>query len=283
MTESFLIALREGFEAALVVAIVLAFVKRQAPEHAKAVWVGTLSALAVATAIGIVLQVTIDGLEYPARQRAFAVICLAAAALLTWMIFWMRKHSRALKGELEAKASEALVAGSAFTLAMVAFTAVLREGLETALFLLSVGTATESSDLVIGTLLGLAAATVLGVLIYQGSHRMNMRVFFKVTGALIIVFAAGLMAKAVLFLQVTGDLGISWDAVYNLTGIHWLTQESQVGRFLAGIFGWDPRPSIEQVVAFFGYLIPVGWLYFREPKPRAVEPAAAPEPVSTPA
>jgi high-affinity iron transporter len=283
MAESFLIALREGFEAALVVAIVLAFVKRQAPEHAKAVWVGTLSALAVATAIGIVLQVTIDGLEYPARQRAFAVICLAAAALLTWMIFWMRKHSRALKGELEAKAGEALVAGSAFTLALVAFSAVLREGLETALFLLSVGTATESSDLVIGTLLGLAAATGLGVLIYQGSHRMNMRIFFKVTGALIIVFAAGLMAKAVLFLQVTGDLGISWDAVYDLTGIHWLTQDSQVGRFLAGIFGWDPRPSIEQVIAFFGYLIPVGWLYFREPKPGVVEPAAVPEPVSAPA
>src|SRR6188472_2727213 len=111
MAESFLIALREGFEAALVVAIVLAFVKRQAPEHTRAVWVGTLAALLVATAVGIVLQLTIDGLEFPARQRAFAVICLAAAALLTWMIFWMRKHSRALKGELEAKASEALVAG----------------------------------------------------------------------------------------------------------------------------------------------------------------------------
>jgi high-affinity iron transporter len=280
VAESFLIALREGFEAALVVAIVLAFVKRQAPEHTRAVWAGTLGALGVAVAVGIILQVTIDGLEGTARLRAFAAICLAAAALLTWMIFWMRKHSRALKGELEAKAGEALVAGSAFTLAMVAFAAVLREGLETALFLLSVGTAADSVDLVVGTLLGLAVATVLGVLIYQGSHRMNMRAFFKITGALIILFAAGLMAKAVFFLQQTGDLGISWDAVYNLTGIHWLTVDTQVGRFLAGIFGWDPRPSIEQVVAYFGYLIPVGWLYFRDPKAGAAEAAAVPEPVS---
>jgi high-affinity iron transporter len=271
MAEAFLIALREGFEAALIVAIVLAFVKRQAPEQARAVWLGTFAALAASVAVGVILHITIDGLEFPARQRAFAAICLVAAGLLTWMIFWMRKHSRSLKGELEGKAGEALVAGSAFTLAMVAFSAVLREGLETALFLLSVGTGTDSGELVIGTLLGLAVATVLGVLIYQGSHKMNMRAFFKVTGALIILFAAGLMAKAVLFLQATGDLGISWDAVYNLTGVDWLTQETQVGRFLAGIFGWDPRPSIEQVVAYFGYLIPIGYLYFKEPK-------AAPKP-----
>jgi high-affinity iron transporter len=277
MAESFLIALREGFEAALIVAIVLAFVKRQAPEHARAVWLGTLAALAVSVLVGLILQITIDGLEYPARQRAFAAICLAAAALLTWMIFWMRKHSRSLKGELEGKAGEALVAGSAFTLAMVAFSAVLREGLETALFLLSVGAGADSSELVTGTLLGLAVAIVLGVLVYQGSHKMNMRAFFKVTGALIILFAAGLMAKAVLFLQVTGDLGISWDAVYDLTGISWLTQDTQAGRFLAGIFGWDPRPSIEQVIAYFGYLIPIGWLYFREPQPKVPLPEPVPE------
>jgi len=282
MAESFLIALREGFEASLVVAIVLAFVKRQAPEHAKAVWAGTLAALVAATAVGLVLHFTIDGLEYPARQRAFAAICLAAAGLLTWMIFWMRKHSRALKGELESKAGEALVAGSAFTLAMVAFAAVLREGLETALFLLSVSAGAESRDLVIGTLLGLAVATVLGVLIYKGSHRMDMRRFFQITGALIILFAAGLMAKAVLFLQATGDLAISWDAVYDLTSVEWLTQDHQVGKFLAGIFGWDPRPSIEQVIAFFGYLIPIGYLYFRDPQPRVPGPAPV-EPEATPA
>ncbi|MET0911736.1 MAG: FTR1 family protein, partial [Acidimicrobiales bacterium] len=148
MAESFLIALREGFEAALVVAIVLAFVRRQSPEHTRAVWLGTGGALVVSIVVGLILHATIDGLEGQARMRTFAIICLSAAALLTWMIFWMRKHSRALKGELEAKAGEALLEGSAFGLAMVAFTAVLREGLETALFLLSVSSGADAGEVV---------------------------------------------------------------------------------------------------------------------------------------
>ena len=279
MAESFLIALREGFEAALVVAIVLAFVRRQSPEHTRAVWLGTGGALAVSIVVGLILHATIDGLEGQARMRTFAVICLSAAALLTWMIFWMRKHARALKGDLEAKASDAIVAGSSFALAMVAFAAVLREGLETALFLISATSSADASQVIAGTLLGLAVATVLGVLVYQGSHRVNMRVFFQITGALIILFAAGLMAKAVMFLQASGDLSTGPD-VYDVTRYSWLTIETQAGRFLAGIFGWDPRPSVEQVVAYFGYLLPIGYLYFRKPKAAAPAPSTPPaEPV----
>jgi high-affinity iron transporter len=283
MAESFLIALREGFEAALVVAIVLAFVRRQAPEHTRAVWAGTVGALVVATVTGLILHMTIDGLEGVARLRTFAAICLVAAGLLTWMIFWMRKHSRALKGELEARASHALVTGSSFGLTMVAFAAVLREGLETALFLLSATSAADAGQVVAGTLLGLAAATVLGVLVYHGSSRVDMRRFFQITGALIILFAAGLMAKAVFFLQAAGDLSTVRDAVYDVTRYSWLTIDTEAGRFLAGIFGWDPRPSTEQVVVYFGYLLPVGYLYFRQPKaaaPEAVPPTPAPEPVT---
>jgi high-affinity iron transporter len=276
MAESLLIALREGFEAALVVAIVLAFVRREAPERAGAVWIGTASALALAVVVGIVLHATIDGLEGVARQRTFAGICLAAAALLTWMIFWMRRHARALRGELEGRAGSALASGSSLGLAVVAFAAVAREGLETALFLLSTSTATDGRDVVVGTLLGLAIATALGALVYRGSQFFDMRRFFVVTGALIILFAAGLLDRAVLFLQASGDIG-TWDnAVYDLTSYRWLTQQTQAGRFLAGIFGWDPRPSIEQVVAYLAFLLPVGYLYFRTKAPRT-----APSPVAT--
>src|SRR5687768_2302454 len=137
MGESLLITLREGFEAALVVAIVLAAARRGAnPEMGRWVWWGTAAALAVSAAVGIVLHVTIDGLEGEARANTFAAICLAAAALLTWMIFWMRNHARNLRGELEQKTAEA-VSKSGLALAFVAFAAVAREGLETALFLLS--------------------------------------------------------------------------------------------------------------------------------------------------
>jgi len=279
MGESFLIALREGFEAALVVTIVLAFVRRSAkPERARFVWLGTFAALATSAVVGLILHVTVDGLEGVARGRTFAGICLAAAALLTWMIFWMRTHARHMKAELEGRASEALD-GSGLALAGVAFLAVAREGLETALFLISTTTGSGEGEVITGTLLGLGVATALGVSIYHGSHRIDMRRFFQITGILIVVFAAGLLARTVLFLQSTGDLG-SWNfnGVYDLTGIRWLTQESQVGRFLAGIFGWDPRPSIEQVVVYLGYLIPVVWLYLRSDRPRKAAPAATDEP-----
>jgi high-affinity iron transporter len=273
VAESFLIALREGFEAALVVAIVLAFVRRRAPEHARSVWLGTAAALALSMVVGVVLHVTVDGLEGKARARTFALICLAAAALLTWMIFWMRKHARALKGELESKAGAAIASNSTFALAGVAFVGVAREGLETALFLLSTSSAANTSQLILGTFFGLIVAAALGVAIYHGSHLFDMRKFFLITGGLIILFAAGLLARTVLFLQSSGDLGSLNDAVYNLTGFRWLTQASQSGRFLAGIFGWDPRPSIEQVLAYLAYLIPVGVAYFRSPAAAAVRPA----------
>lgn len=275
MAESFLIALREGFEAALVVAIVLAFVRRQAPDKTRAVWLGTGAALVMATAVAVVLQVTVDGLEGVVRLRTFAAVCLAAAGLLTWMIFWMRTHARALKGELEAKATEALVAGSSLGLGLVAFAAVSREGLETALFLLSAGSAADTGEIVLGTLLGLGAAVLLGVAVYQGSQKVDLRHFFLITGGLIILFAAGLMAKAVFFLQAAGDLSTVHDAVYDVTRYAWLTVDTQAGRFLAGILGWDPRPSTEQVMAYLLYLVPVAYLYFRSPKPSlAVGPMA---------
>jgi len=278
MAESFLIALREGFEAALIVAIVLAFVRRQAPEQARAVWLGTGAAVALAIVVGIILDLTLDGLAGTARLRTFAVICVAAAALLTWMIFWMRSHARALRGELEGRAGVALASGSSMGLALVAFTAVAREGLETALFLLSTSVNSDGRDVIVGTLAGLAVAVVLGVGVYQGSHLFDLRKFFLVTGVLIILFAAGLVSRAVLFLQASNDLGSFDDAVYNLTRYPWLTQQSQVGRFLAGIFGWDPRPSIEQVVGYLGFLLPALYVLFKRPtsKPAAIGIAQAP-------
>jgi high-affinity iron transporter len=274
VAESFLIAVREGFEAALIVAIVLAFVRRQAPEQARAVWIGAACAVAVAAAVGLVLHVTVDGLEGDARQRTFAVICVAAAGLLTWMIFWMRRHARSLKGELEGRAGAALATGSRVGLALVAFAAVAREGLETALFLLSTTSANDGGAIAAGTLLGLTVAAALGVAVYHGSRHIDMRRFFLVTGALIILFAAGLLDRAVMLLQSTGDLG-SWNgAVYDLTDVDLLTTGTQVGRFLAGIFGWDPRPSLEQVVTYLAFLAPVTFLYLRPP-PAAARPAAA--------
>ncbi len=273
---SFLIALREGFEAALIVAIVLAFVKRGShPEMARSVWIGTFAALGLAGAVGIVLHLTLDGLTGDARSRTFAAICIAAAALLTWMIFWMRTNARHLKSELEGRASSAVMEHSAVGLAMVAFVAVAREGLETALFLISATAEDNSRSVVIGTLAGLALAVALGFVVYRGAHRFDMRRFFQITGGLIIVFAAGLVSKAIAFLQ-----GPTIDVVYNVSGLRWLTSQSEIGKFLAGIFGWDPAPSVLQFVGYWGYLIPALLFFFYDGTRRAAK--VAPTPAATP-
>jgi high-affinity iron transporter len=282
VSESLLITLREGFEAALVVAIVLAAVRRSdRPELARWVWYGTATAAALAVVVGWIIHVTLDDLTGVARSRSFAVICFAAAGLLTWMIFWMRAHARSLKGELEGKALAALHQ-SAFALGMVAFVAVAREGLETALFLISTTTSSSGHDVLIGGLIGLAIAAGLGVVVYHGSRVIPLRRFFQVTGVLIILFAAGLISRGVLFLQSAGDLGTVNNAVYNLTGQHWLTLDTQSGRFLAGIFGWDPRPSFEQVLVYLLYLVPVLFLFFWEgpTKPAQASKATSPSTVS---
>jgi high-affinity iron transporter len=277
MGESFLIILREGFEAALIVAIVLAYMRSIGRlDLAKNVWFGVFSAAACALVLGIILNTVVDGLEGQARMRTFAAIAAAAAVVLTWMVFWMRKQSRSIKGELQHAIDAALGAGNvARALFFVAFFAVLREGLETALFLIAAATGTGTGDILVGGALGLLGACALGLLVYQGGRRVPLAQFFKITGYLIIVFAAGLASKAVMFLQASGDIGTVNNAAYNLTGVHWLTQDSQVGKFLAGIFGWDPRPSVEQVVIWLLVVVPLAILFTRKP--------AAPAPAPTPA
>ena len=280
--EAFLITLREGFEAALIVAIVLAAVRRRDTGRlATWIWLGTGAAVVLSIVVGWILHVTIDDLVGVARLRTFALICIAAAALLTWMIFWMRKHSRSLKSDLEGQV-DAAVGQSAMALAGVAFLAVAREGLETALFLISTTTGDSDANVLVGALLGLAIAVALGVAVYHGSRVIPLRAFFQVTGVLIIMFAAGLLSRAVQFLQAAGDIDTIDNAAYNLTMFHWLTVDSEVGKFLAGIFGWDPRPSVEQVVVYLLYLVPVLVAFFwggrrRPARPVAAEPSPAAE------
>ncbi|MGI8576116.1 MAG: FTR1 family iron permease [Egibacteraceae bacterium] len=268
MGQTFLIMLREGLEAALIVAIVLAYLRRLGRRDLfGAVWWGTGAAGGVSLAAGIVLLLVFGGLDGAARMEAFGTVSLTAAAVLTWMIFWMRKQSRHLSGELRRQVDEAVAGGSStFAIAALAFFTVVREGLETALFLVAASLDGSATGPIAGALAGLAGAVGLGYLVYRGGRRIPMRAFFRTTGLLLIVFAAGLLAKAVFFLQAAGALGTLNGAVYDLTAIRSLTVDSQTGRFLAGLFGWDPRPSLEQVLAYLGYLVPVSILFLREPR-----------------
>ncbi len=257
MAESFLIALREGFEAALIVSIVLAVVARGGRRPRRAVWAGVGAAAVVSLVAGVGLRTWTNGLEGDARLRVFALIAFAAAGMLTWMVFWMRGHVAGMTSALREDTAAAIGAGSLLGLAGVTFVAVLREGLETALFLVAAATAADGRQVVLGTAAGLALAAALGWMVHASSRRLPMRAFFTTTGILLIVFAAGLVARGVQFLQAAGDLGSLDMAAYDLTNVSWLTIQTQVGRFLAGIFGWDPRPSVEQVEVYLLYLVPV--------------------------
>jgi high-affinity iron transporter len=256
---SLLIMVREGFEAALIVALVFAYLRKlDRLDMARTTWFGVGAAAAVSVAVGVGLHATVGGLTGVARLRSFAAISLLAAGVLTWMVFWMRRQSRAIKGDLERRVDVALQAAHASSaLAMVAFLAVLREGIEAALFLVAAATDGDGADVITGALLGIVIAAVLGGVVYAGGRRLPMRAFFQVTGMVVIVFAAGLLARSVLFLQSSGDLGSLNDAVYDLTRYRWLTQSSEVGKFLAAMLGWDPRPSVEQLVVWGTYVVPV--------------------------
>lgn len=279
MLTALLIMLREGFEAALVVAIVYSYIRRiDRPDLVAPMWQGMAVAAALSIGVGIVVHLTVENLSGQPRLLAFAAVSLLAVVVLTWMIFWMRRQAHLIRGELQHNVDQAIASRGDVRLAVmtVAFLAVAREGLEAALFLIAAATTEDGWAVLVGGLIGLAAASALGALVVLGGRRLPMRQFFTVTGLILIVFAAGLVSRTVLWLQAAGDLGTVWNNVYDLTAYRWLTVSTESGKFLGAMFGWDPRPSIEQVVAYLLFLITVSWLFLRSPRTAETpQPAAA--------
>jgi high-affinity iron transporter len=279
MLATFLIMLREGFEAALVIAILYAYLQRTGRRDLLGpMWVGVAAAFVIAGGFGLALHVGLGSLEGDLRVRAFAAVMIFAVVVLTWMIFWMRAHAMKIRGELQSSMDHAVHAAGNVKVAVVAaaFLAVLREGFEAAVFLLALSTSSAGFELVAGAVLGLALSAVLGWMVVIGGKKLPMRQFFKVTGVVLILFAAGLLSRAVGSLQDIGDLPLSYDAVYDFTMFPWLTGETEIGNFLIAIIGWDPRPSIEQVLLWGGYVGIVTWLFLRKPRTKMAQESPKP-------
>jgi high-affinity iron transporter len=195
---AFVIVLREAFEASLVLGLVFAFLNKtgQRARHGAAVWQGTAVAATVSASIGAILFLTVGELEGTAEQVYEGTAMLVAAVVLTWMVFWMRKQAKTIGGALHAQVGHAVASGGGLALAAVAFVAVAREGLESALFLfVSVGD-NGVVQTVVGGALGLLTAIALGMALYRGSLKLDLRKFFLVTGLLVIAFAAYLLVGA---------------------------------------------------------------------------------------
>lgn len=236
------VTLREGFEASLIVGIVLAFLDRTGRRDAFwPVWIGALAAIGISVAVGLALFAI--GAEFEGRAEAVweGSVMLLAAGLLTWMVFWMRSQARSIKRHLESQVDHALQVGSAFALGLVAFVGVLREGLETALFLLGTFERSNATVSVVGGLLGLAAAVVLGYAFYRGSSRLDLRRFFTLTSVLLLTFAAWLL----------------------FGGLH----ELQEGGVL-------PESEVLRIVGFAALAVPTILLYLRSGRPKPAPPTA---------
>jgi high-affinity iron transporter len=244
---------REGLEASLIVGIVLAYLsKTENQRYFRIIWLGTAAAVAASVATGAALFFTIGELEGRAEQIFEGVAMLLAVAVLTWMIFWMRKQAANIKRELESKLASAVAAGSAIGLASVVFFAVLREGTETALFLFAIGESSTPLATGIGAVVGLTISISLGIAIFMGSRRMNLRQFFTATGILLIIFAAGLLAHAVHEFQEAGVLPETVEHVWNTAGI--VSEDSHFGKFLTALFGYNADPSALEVGIWIAYL-----------------------------
>jgi high-affinity iron transporter len=255
MLPSFLLALREGLEAALIVGIVLsALRKMQRSDSADAVWTGVAAAVVVSGAAAVALTWLGLELKDPAEAIFEGLTMLLAAGILTWMIFWMSRQSQGMRANLEAGVQKA-AGGGRRTLFALAFVAVLREGVELALFLTAATFSSNAHQTVIGGLLGLGTAILLGWLLFAASVRINLRQFFTVTGILLVFFAAGLVGRGVGELVVAGWLPALVAHVWDLGRV--VSEESVLGQTLGALFGYSASPSLMQVLAYVGYFVAV--------------------------
>ncbi len=278
MLPTFVIGLREGLEAALIIGIVAAFLRQQGRSDAlRWMWLGVLAAVLLCSGVAYALHMAEENLPQREQEQLETVIALAAVGMITWMVVWMRRHSADLKGDLQERASLALVQGSAIGLVVMAFLAVLREGLETAVFMLAAFQQSDRPGLTgTGALLGVALAVVLGYLIYRGGVKINLSKFFRVTGVVLVLVGAGLLAFAVHTAHEAGWWNLLLERAVDL---RWLIDPGSVqSALITGMFGIQPEPTWGEVLAFLLYAVPMTIYVCRPARPPA-HTATRPAPV----
>lgn len=257
MLPTFVIGLREGLEASLIIGIIATFLGQQGRRDAmRWMWIGVGAAVTLCAAVAIALRIAEQDLPEHQQATLETFVGLAAVAMVTWMIIWMRRHSRGLKRDLEGKAAAALAGGSVGTLVTMAFFAVLREGFETAVFLLAAFQGSRNPAAAgSGATLGIIVSIGVGVAIYRGGVRLNLEKFFRFTGFVLVLVAAGLVATAVHNAHEAGLLNFGQHEVLNLTGF--VGPGSVRSALLTGMLGVQVRPVTVEALAWLVYVIPM--------------------------
>jgi high-affinity iron transporter len=270
-----LTGLREGVEAALIVTIILAYLGRTGNRrHFGPIWLGTGIAVLLSAAVGALLWITIHELPAPGEQIFEGTALLVAAGVVTWMLFWMRRTAATVGQDLRAAVDRSLSSGSVWGLAVLAFAAVIREGIETSLFLLGQATAASKADLgassvLLGALIGLVVAVALGFGFYRGARVLNLRTFFGWTGLALIFVAAGLVASALHEFVEIGWIRIATATAFDISAIvpHEGGGMGVIGQFLHALFGYTSQPEWITLLTWLAYLTVVIGLYTRPTRP----------------
>jgi high-affinity iron transporter len=284
-TSGLLTGLREGVEAALIVSIICAYLARTGNlGHLRRVGLGVAAAVVASAALGLVIFVTLGELRSPWEQVFEGTTMLLAAAVVTAMLFWMRRQASSVAGQLQRALERVLSSGSAWSLALLAFTAVIREGLETALFLVGQATAATTSaggagaaSVLAGAAVGLAISVGLGYAFYRGSRRLNLGRFFRWTGVLLVFIAAGLLGSAVHEFVEIGWIRLGAQTAFDISAT--LPHEAGAGLFLRALFGYSSTPEIVALAAWGSYLVVILSLYLR-PVPARLSARPAPAPIA---
>lgn len=282
LTTGLLTGLREGVEAALIVSIILAYLARTGNRrHFGKIWLGAGAAVALSAVVGMTLWLTIGGFEGATEKIFEGVAMVIAAGVVTWMLFWMRRAAANIKGELHARVDSAVVEGGILGLAILAFTAVIREGIETALFLLGQASAAAGREagalsVLIGATVGILLAAAIGVALYRGAQVINLRTFFQWTGVALIFIAAGLLSHAVHEFVEVGWITVGTGTAFDVSAILPHDPETGavgvVGSILRAIFGYSSNPEWVTFLTWLGYLVAVLLLYLRPVRPAMSTP-----------
>lgn len=259
MLASFLLSLREGLEAALIIGIVLGVLfKLKRTDLNKTVWQGVGLAALLSAVAAIALNLLGMEFEGQGEQIFEGIAMLLAAGVLTWMIFWMKEHGGNLKNEIEAQTNLAALSQGQKALFALAFLAVFREGIELALFLLAAGLASNPAQTLIGALFGLVAATALGWMLFTSTRKLSLRGFFSVTNALLIVFAAGMVGLGIHEFNEAGILPAVIEHVWDVNPI--LSDQSEIGLVLKALVGYNGNPSLTSTLGYILYLAGIPFL-----------------------
>jgi high-affinity iron transporter len=257
MLPTFVIGLREGLEAALIVGIIAAFLGQSGRRDAlPKVWAGVVLAVLICVGFGIGLHLLADSLDFTEQERLESVIGAFAVVMVTYMVVWMTRHAKDMKGQLVGAATEALAKGSTRALVMMAFLAVLREGFETVVFLLAVAQSSQNSTQALaGAVLGIVLSAAIGYGIYRGGVRLNMARFFKITGAVLVVVAAGLVMSTLHTAWEGGWIAFGQDPALNLS---WLVKAgTPLESLFTGVLGIQARPTVLELAGWLVYVVPM--------------------------